>query len=211
MPSILAAISLASLLAIAPPAHAPSPARALAPAGANHPSKAHAGPRARVVAAARTALRRDAFRGDCSGFVRRVFLDARIPLPLPSGSRGGTEFLARHLSPTRRPQPGDLAYFHRTYDRDRPGLGRNLFTHIAVVEAVRGQRVSLIHRSNTAVRRLTLDLSRPGDPRRNDELRRKRPGDRQNQRYLASQLLGGFASPWVASHARGPRVASARR
>ena len=115
---------------------------------------------------------------------------------LPPLARGhtATESIFRSLAPVRRPRRGDLAFFHRTYDREAPGPGRNRFTHVAVVEAVHGQRVSLIHRGSKGIRRLTMNLAHPADPHENSPMRRHRSGDSPGQRYLASQLFAGFAS-----------------
>jgi hypothetical protein len=166
--------------------------------------------RARLAAAARRHLGKP-FRGDCSGFVRRVYAEAGVPLPSPVRARSGTESIVRSLAPTRRPRPGDVAYFHRTHDREPPGPGRNLFTHIAVVESVDGRRVSLVHRSNTGVERLRMDLARPADPEVNGALRRRKASDRRGQPYLASQLLAGFASPFGGASAGPDVVAKAKQ
>ena len=204
MTSTSIAMVVASLLAARAPA---DPAPAARAAEKPRPvRRATEEARARLVAAARRHLG-EPFRGDCSGFVRRVYAEAGVPLPAPVTARSGTESLVRRLARTPRPRPGDLAYFHRTHDRDPPGKGRNLFTHVAVVESVRGSRVALIHRGNAGVRRLKVNLARRGDPEVNDFLRRRRAGDPPAQRYLAGQLLAGFASPFGEARvaARAPR------
>jgi hypothetical protein len=223
MPALVTAVVLASLVAARAP---PQSARRPAPAATANATKAAAaprsvtprpaaskkavavkragaGPRARLVAAARRQVG-TRFRGDCSAFVRHVYRTARVPLPTAKKARSGTEAIVRSLAPARRPRPGDIAYFHRTHDRDPPGKGRNLYTHIGVVEAVRGQRVTVVHKSNRGVERLTMHLGRRADPRVNDALRRKRASDPPGQRYLGSQLLAGFATPF-GSEARAAR------
>jgi hypothetical protein len=172
--------------------------------------------RARIVSAARRHVGKP-FRGDCSGFVRRVYAEAGVALPSSPEARSGTEAIVRPLARTARPRPGDLAWFHRTHDRERPGKGRNLFTHVALVETVRGPRVTLIHRGNSGVRRLEVHLARRADPAVNGVLRRRKAGDPPAQRYLAGQLLAGFASldpgratPAPPRRKAGASVASAR-
>jgi hypothetical protein len=188
MPSVLAALALASLV----PAPAARPATKAAAVG--QPATGSERARARLVAAARRHVGKP-FRGDCSGFVRHVYREAGLPLPTAAEARSGTEAIVRPLSRTARPRPGDVAFFHRTHDRDPPGrAARNLYTHVAVVESVRGPRVSLIHRGNAGVRRLELHLARRADPAVNGVLRRRKAGDPPAQRYLAGELLGGFAS-----------------
>lgn len=186
----------AALLAASLAARAPAPVRAEAARSAPTTSSRRADEEARVrlVAAARKQVGRP-FRGDCSAFVRHVFAKARVPLPRATKARSGTEAVAKALTPVSRPRPGDVAWFHRTHDRDRPGKGRNLFTHLAIVEKVRGSRVTLIHRGSAGVQRLELHLARRGDPAVNDVLRRRKPNDPPGRKVLAGELLGGFASP----------------
>jgi NlpC/P60 family protein len=151
------------------------------------------GVRARLVASARHHVGKR-FRGDCTGFVRRVYAEAGVPLPSGARGRSASESIFRSLSPARAPRRGDLAFFHRTYDREAPGPGRNRFTHVALVESVDGLRVSLIHRGSEGIQRFTMNLAHPADPDENGALRRHRPGDSPGQRYLASELFAGFAS-----------------
>ena len=148
--------------------------------------------RTRIVTIARRHVG-EHFRGDCSEFVRRVYAEAKVPLPTPGRS---SESMYRGLAPVRRPRAGDLAFFHRTYDREPPGPRRNLFTHVALVESVSGSRVSLIHRSSAGIQRFAMNLSRPRDPGENGAVRRRLPGDRARLRYLAGDLFAGYASPF---------------
>src|SRR5688500_2863859 len=59
------------------------------------------------------------YRGDCSGFVRRVFRETGRPLAIPVGlkTRSMSEMLYRATRRVDSAQPGDLAFFHNTYDR----------------------------------------------------------------------------------------------
>jgi hypothetical protein len=192
----IGALALAASVAAKAPAQPLASAAGTARAAARPAAPASTAPpkaRARLVAAARRHVGRP-FPGDCSGFVARVFAEARVPLPAAADARSGTEAIARRLARTSRPRPGDVAWFHRTHDRDPPGPGRNLFTHLAIVEAVDGPRVTLVHRGNDGVRRLRIDLSRRSDPRANSALRRRSPGDPPGRRILASELLGGFGT-----------------
>jgi probable lipoprotein NlpC len=192
MSPLLGMYALAALLAVVDPPAA---------AARDAPRRAVPGPssaaRARLVAAARRHLGKP-FRGDCSAFVSRIYSEARVPLRPSPGARSGTEALVLGLARVARPRAGDVAWFHHTH------RGADLFTHIAIVESVDGPRVSLIHRSNRGVERLRMDLARRADPEVNGALRRRRAGDAPAQRYLASQLLAGFATPF-------PERRSARR
>lgn len=148
--------------------------------------------RERVLQAARRRLGHF-FGGDCSAFVRRSYAEAGLALPaLPA--RSASEALYRSLHPVRGPRPGDLAFFHGSFDRNRDGRGRDRFTHVALVEAVDGAVVELIHRSSRGIQRLRMNLARPHDPSENGYLRQRRAGDRPGVRYLSGELFAGFAA-----------------
>ncbi len=134
------------------------------------------------------------FGGDCSGFVRRVFADAEVELPELAAGRSRSEALYRTLPRVEIPRPGDLAFFHATYDRDGQGPHRNRFTHVALVEAVGGARLTLIHRGWRGIERIAMNLARRHDSAENGRLRPRRAGDRPGLRYLSGELFAGFGS-----------------
>jgi hypothetical protein len=148
--------------------------------------------RERVVAAARGQLGR-AFRGDCSGFVLSVLRDAGVQLSLrPARSRSESLFVASRR--VRAPRPGDLAFFHHTYDRDRNGRADDPYSHVALVEAVEGRSVLLLHRSSRGIERVRMDPSRPSDRRANDPVRHARRDDPRGTRRLAGELFAGYGA-----------------
>lgn len=168
---------------------------------------AGAGSRGRLVGGARRFVGRP-FKGDCTGFVRRVLDDAQVSLPRLGAARTMTESLYRSLPHVRRPQPGDLAFFHATRTRDRPGSAQSRFTHVAVVEKVEGSRVTLIHRGSRGIRRFVMNLERPHDRRENAMVRRRRVQDAPGTRYLAAELFGGYATALGTKTTAGGRGAS---
>jgi hypothetical protein len=146
--------------------------------------------RSRVVAAARALVGTRA-GGDCSGFVLRVLREAELAVRLePARSR--SESLFRAGREVDAPRPGDLAFFHDTYDRNRDRRLNDRFTHVGVVEAVDGATVVLVHRGGKGVERLRMNLAHPADPATNDQLRIRRRGDAPTTRYLAGQLFAAF-------------------
>jgi cell wall-associated NlpC family hydrolase len=176
------------------------------PVGRTRATRSPPEQRARVVTIARSYVGKR-FHGDCSAFVTRVFRRADVPLRRSPGvHRSGTEAIFSALTRVSKPRPGDVVVFHRTYDREAPGPGRNLFTHVAIVESVRGANVTFIHRSGRVVRRSTMNLDRPRDPHANDVVRRRRPSDAPGQRYLAGELVAGFASPLAAEPRQARRA-----
>jgi cell wall-associated NlpC family hydrolase len=179
--------------------------RSAAPRPAAGPRPAEAAPdragsaRQRLLAAARRHLGQT-WRGDCSSFVERVHAEAGLPLrPLPA--RSASEGLWRVARPVERPRPGDLAFFHDTFDRDGDGR-RDRFTHVALVEAVDGPRVTLVHRSSRGIQRLSMNLSRRHDPAENGYLRKRRAGDPPGRRFLSGELFAAYATAIPAGSAR---------
>jgi len=161
----------------------------LAPARAS--ARAPEALRARIVAAARRQLGRP-FQGDCSAFVLSLFGAARMRAGLAAG-RSRSESLFRATRRVTAPRPGDLAFFHDTYDRDRDGRANDPYTHVALVERVEGDAIVLVHRGRRGVERIRMDLARPSDPTLNDRVRhlhRDPPGTP----VLAGELFSAFGS-----------------
>jgi cell wall-associated NlpC family hydrolase len=150
------------------------------------------GLRARLLAAARGLLGRP-FRGDCSGFVltllRKVGVRAALP---PARSRSEALFLRGER--VERPEPGDLAFFHDTYDRNHDGRLNDRWTHVALVERVEGELVTLLHRGIHGVERIRMDLAHPSDRTANDRLRIPRKNEPPGTRHLAGELFSGFGA-----------------
>jgi hypothetical protein len=135
-----------------------------------------------------------AFSGDCSSFVRRVMREADVDLgPLPSAS-SMSESLHLVSRTVRTPQPGDLVFFHDTYDRNRDGKLGDRWTHVALVEAVDGDEVRILHRGGKGIIQLRMNLARPHDEAGNDPVRAKRRDDPPGTRYLTAELFAGYGS-----------------
>jgi hypothetical protein len=130
----------------------------------------------RVVAQARRLLGQtsvrwpgQAFPDDCSGLVLGVY--ASVGVPLTGSARPGDNGVTAvwrwtsakgRLFRTGRPDPGDLVFFHDTYDRDGDGKLDDGLTHIALVESVDADgTVSIIHRVSRGVMRYRMNLERP--------------------------------------------------
>ena len=106
-----------------------------------------------------------------------------------------TATMAQHVPlPVPAPQPGDLAYFRRTRRSDRGGKGRDRLTHVAIIEAVDGPSVILIHRASRGIRRLAMNLARPHDPDENGIVRRRWGGDKRRVPSLAGELFAGYGT-----------------
>lgn len=139
---------------------------------------------------------------DCSGLVRAVYSPLGIDLfevsgPGMSGSEMIYHYIEAHgeLHRRKRPQPGDIAFFHDTYDRNGNGRRDDKFTHVALVETTQEDgTIILIHTLNSGIKRTRMNLYHPDekyDPETgellNDELRRTRSGE-----DLAGELFVAF-------------------
>lgn len=167
-------------------------------------SRANAALGARVSDAARHYLAHPTagFRQDCSGFVEATLARAGAPM------RGSTRDLWAALDQQgathrrTRPQPGDLAFFDNTYDRDDDGRTDDPLTHIAVVVSVDADGTIQLAHDGTSAGRATLymnllhphDAKGPAGQPYNGALRAKRSADPAGTRYLAAELWHGFAT-----------------
>ena len=144
------------------------------------------------------------WRSDCSGFVRSCFAGAGLELGAVEGARSDSESIYRALAErgrTRgrraRVRPGDLAFFHNTWDRNGDHLRDDRFTHVALVERVDDDgTVHLMHYASGRVKRDVVNPRRPGRARDpgsgkawNSVLRRGRG------RVLSGQLLFRWGRP----------------
>ena len=198
--ALLALPALAACYAYAPPrwtaaAAEPAPEAAEAEPSREAPPEADVadGVRGRIVEIARTFVGRP-LSGDCSGFVRRVLREAHVDLPPLPPARSMSESLHLVARDVDRPQPGDLVFFHDTYDRNRDGRLGDQWTHVALVEAVDGDRVWIIHRGGRRIVRLLMDRTQPDDERFNDPVRPRGRRDPKGTRYLTAELFAGYGS-----------------
>jgi cell wall-associated NlpC family hydrolase len=149
------------------------------------------------------------FGADCSGFVDAVYEAEGIPLrrlralASPRGTSGVASAWAAvgaYGDRTDRPAlpaPGDLVFFHDTWDRNGNGRVDDPLTHVGIVEWVdpRGT-VTFLHRGGSGVVRAVLNLYQPGERAAgevelNSYMRRKgRRAERAAR--LAGELFAGF-------------------
>lgn len=166
---------------------------------------AEAPDRARIIATAEKHVG-EHLRTDCSGFVLQVLGEAGVafePREAPTGSFA-IWLATRHV---RRPEPGDLAFFHDTTDRNRNGRVDDPWTHVAIVEAVTGNEVTMIEHGNHGITRLRLNLRWRHSHRLNSILRVPRANDPPGVQYLSGELLSGFGEvrPPAELAERAPR------
>jgi hypothetical protein len=150
------------------------------------------------------------YGADCSGFVQAVFAAEGLPLRRLAGRsapretsgaaalhRAARDFGVVFGGGGEWPRPGDLVFWHDTYDRDGDGRSDDRFTHVGIVQYVAdGGTVVFIHRGSKGVVRGAMTPSRPGqaadgDLLLNSTLRAKakaKPG----APVLAGELFAGY-------------------
>lgn len=147
---------------------------------------------------------------DCSGFVRGVYASQRVDLygglgELDGGNGVGriyTHFVEHgriHYGPTVH--PGDLVFFHNTWDFNHDGLPNDPLTHVGVVEGVDSNgTVYFVSWLSKGAERYRMNLQYPhahkaADGRvLNDYLRRRQFSDAKGTRYLTGQLFAAFGT-----------------
>jgi len=164
----------------------------------------------RFVGKSRVVIGGRRYNPDCSGFVRGVYASQRVDLfgglgELNEGNGVGriythvVEHGRIHYGPTVH--PGDLVFFHNTWDFNRDGLPNDPLTHVGVVEKVEiDGTVLFVSSLSRGIERYRMNLQHPDIHKAPDGrvlnhfLRRKHRGDVQGTRYLSGQLFAAFGT-----------------
>ncbi|GDX80220.1 hypothetical protein LBMAG42_20310 [Deltaproteobacteria bacterium] len=169
----------------------------------------HSGrPRGDVAAAAesflgdsRIVVNGETYRFDCSGLVEASLAKAGCAWTGSSAMLYDAAKEAGVLHHRKRPNPGDIAFFDNTYDRDKNGANDDARTHSAVVTDVEPDgTVLMVHVASTGVVHLRMNLLHPhdqvgdGGAVLNDYLRARSKRDPLGTEYLAGELWVGFAT-----------------
>lgn len=118
----------------------------------------------------------ESYYPDCTGFIQAVYEAEGIPLrsmmrQAAPAERSGVAAAFRAVEAYgvvfggggRWPAPGDLVFWHDTYDRNRNGRTDDRFTHVGIVEYVSDGTVVFVHRGGKAVARGAMTPERPGE------------------------------------------------
>lgn len=116
------------------------------------------------------------FNPDCTGFVEAVYEAEGVPLRslmraaapdersgVAAAYRAARAYGVLFGGGGEWPSPGDLVFWHDTYDRNRNGETDDRLTHVGVVEYVVAGTVVFVHRGGKAVARGAMTIERPED------------------------------------------------
>ncbi len=150
------------------------------------------------------------FPFDCSGLARGVYLAHGVDLydgAETNETATGVRLIHRYVTRRGRlyrgpdPRPGDLVFFHNTWDRNGDGHVNDMLTHVGIVERVEADgTVVFVSRVSRGVERYRMNLAAPHLHRApdgrifNDYMRRKRSHDPDPTRYLTGELFAGFGT-----------------
>ncbi|MCP9456053.1 MAG: CHAP domain-containing protein [Nitrospira sp.] len=147
---------------------------------------------------------------DCSGLVRAVYATRQVDVYSGLGELDGGNGVGRiytyalqhgriHYGPLV--YPGDLVFFHNTWDFNGDGLPNDPLTHVGVVEQVEEDgTVTFVSWVSSGVERYRMNLRHPNVHKSkngrllNDYLRRKTLEDSPATRYLSGQLFAAFGT-----------------
>jgi hypothetical protein len=166
--------------------------------------------RLRLLNAAKGALgksqlivRNKRFRNDCSGTIRAIFAQAQIGLGgiIKTNRENDVKAIYRYIQRYGKivktdPLPGDLVFFHNTYDRSGNGHMNDALTHIGIVEKVDNATVYFIHHLGQSIIRSRMNLKyrdetfHPHTKDRVNHVLRKAQGP--YRAYTAAELFAGF-------------------
>lgn len=149
-------------------------------------------------------VRDETFRYDCSGLVCAAYHQVGVDLEGRNSEALFQLAKAEHVFHRRhKPQPGDIAFFDNTHDRNGNRRLDDRRTHVAVVESVGDDgTIVLVHKGGSGVTRIMMNLrhrrDHAGDEGQeiNSYLRGKTKKDKPRTRYLSGQLWAGFGSLW---------------
>jgi len=179
-------------------------------ADASHRQRSLAGAAVSFVGRSRVEVAGNRFTYDCSGLARGVYFSHGIDLfdgLRPANQTNGVRIIYRHIRRYGRlhhgptVSPGDLVFFHNTWDFNGDGRLNDLLTHVGVVEGVDSDgTVVFVSRVSGGIERYRMNLRYPDIHRAsdgrilNDYLRRKHFRDHDETPYLSGQLFAAFGT-----------------
>ncbi|HXW60347.1 MAG TPA: NlpC/P60 family protein [Myxococcota bacterium] len=143
------------------------------------------------------------FRRDCSGAIRAIFAAARLRLGgiIKNNDDNDVKTIYRYVQKyghiiKNNPLPGDLVFFHNTYDRSRNGRLNDALTHIGMVEKIEGDIVYFVHHLGQIIIRSRMNLKLPKesfDPKTGKRINHfLRRAQGRHKAFTAAELFAAF-------------------
>lgn len=143
------------------------------------------------------------FRSDCSGAIRAIFATARLRLGgiIKRAGDNDVKTIYRYVQKYGKviknsAEPGDLVFFHNTYDRSRNGRMNDALTHIGLIEKIEGDTIYFVHHLGQSVIRSRMNLAHPTqtyDPHNHTRINHiLRRAQGKHRAYTAAELFAGF-------------------
>jgi len=164
----------------------------------------------RFVGVRKILVKGQRFPFDCSGLARAIYFSQGVDLyhgvKVNKGANG-VRFIHRYvrkhgrLYPGPTVSPGDLVFFHNTWDSNGDGHVNDPLTHVGVVVGAEADgTIVFVSRVSRGIERYRMNLANPNVHRTadgrvlNDFMRRKRPSDSQRVHHLTGQLFAEFGT-----------------
>ena len=156
-----------------------------------------------AIGKSRIDLKGSRFRADCSGTIRALFAQARIPLGgiIKNQDDNDVKTIYRYVQKygqifKTEPLPGDLIFFHNTYNRSNSGSMNDALTHIGIIEKIDEDIIYFIHHLGRTIIRSRMNINNPKDiydSKRNQRINHiLRRADNKHKSYTAGELFAGF-------------------
>jgi hypothetical protein len=150
------------------------------------------------------------FHWDCANYLRAAYFHEFDILTYDGAPKTNSGVLRIWYFGKRRggihfrkiPLPGDLIFFHQTYDSNGNRKADDYYTHLAIVEKVdRDGTITYMDRAVNGIARRRMNLFYPDRVRHpttgkvvNSHVRPRRRWDEKDSKHLSSQLFAGFAT-----------------
>jgi hypothetical protein len=144
------------------------------------------------------------YRYDCSGLVEASYSAGGFAITGITNTLYDLADKRKVLHKKKKPAPGDVAFFHDTYDKNKNGKKDDGITHVALVEKVDVDgTIHLIHLGGSGVTRIFMNLNQRGLHKVEhgkvwNSYIRYRTSKTDRSPRLSGELWVSFASLWQA-------------
>lgn len=99
-----------------------------------------------------------------------------------------------HGTVNAAPRVGDAVFFHNVFDANGDGRNNDWYTHVGIVESVRGGAVTVLSWRDGTVSKFSVNPSKADDLDANSQIREPAASDAPFTQYHAGHLFAGWCS-----------------